>query len=273
LGPEPAAVPLRDPPRVDTGHVWRRWVVANAWAELVGLGASGAVAFLVLRGSPATTGAVVAGALGVVLVAGVTEGGIVGWAQHRVLRAARPELPAHRWIIATVVGALAAWLLGMTPATIVELVGVAEDATQTSSIEPGLALQLGLAVILGLVTGPILGGPQAWVLRGHVERAWRWVPANAVAWAAGMPLVFLVAGGLPPSWPVTAIIGAVAATLLLVGAVVGAVHGLVLVRMLADPRQLDGALLAENEEDTARSRSPAQGWVDGTGTGDTPRRG
>ncbi len=267
----PTSEPPRAPPPRDTARVWRRWVAANAWAELVGLGASGAVAVLVLRGSPDTSGAVIAGALAVVLVAAVTEGGIVGWAQHRVLRTARLELPARRWIIATVVGALVAWSLGMTPATIIELVGVAEDATGGSNVEPGLALQLGLAMILGLVTGPILGAPQAWVLRGHVERAWRWIPANAAAWAAGMPLVFLVAGGLPPSWPVTAYLGVAAATLLLVGAVVGAIHGWVLVRLLAERPSTNGVPLADDEEDAVRS--PAQGWVDGTGTGNTTGRG
>jgi hypothetical protein len=47
-----------------------------------------------------------------------------------------------------------------------------------------------------------------------------------------MPIIFLVAGGVSPGLPVAAIAVIVLATLALAGAVVGAVHGAVLVRMV-----------------------------------------
>ena len=228
----PASRPLVASRAAGRGHLWWRWVAANSWAEVVGLGVSGAAAGLLLARAGGDAFSVVGAGVLVVLLAGVTEGGVVGWAQHRVLRAPLPDLAARRWVGATVIGALAAWTLGMLPSTII---GVAEVGSAEMVAEPPLVLQLVLAVALGLAAGPILGGAQAWVLRDHVARAWRWLPANAAAWAVGMPLVFLVAGGVPPTLHPAAIVSLVALTLALVGAAVGAVHGAVLVRMLAEP--------------------------------------
>jgi hypothetical protein len=227
--PQPV-VPSRTSGR---GRLWRRWVVANSWAEVTGLGVSGAAAVLLLPRREGAAVTVVGSALLVVLIAGLTEGGIVGWAQSRVLRTPLPDLTARRWVGATVIGALAAWTLGMLPSTIIGMADV--GSAEMSATEPPLVLQLVFAIALGLVAGPILGGAQAWVLRDHVARAWRWLPANAAAWAVGMPLVFLVAGGVPATWHPVVIVSVVALTLALVGAAVGAVHGAVLVRMLADP--------------------------------------
>jgi catechol 2,3-dioxygenase-like lactoylglutathione lyase family enzyme len=155
-----------------------------------------------------------------------------------------------------------AWGLGMLPSTLLDV----SDATGggSASAEPGLGLQLGLAAVLGLVAGAILGAPQARVLRDHVARAWRWIPANAVAWAAGMPLVFLVAGGVPPGWPLPAVLGVVAATLLLVGAVVGAIHGWVLVRLLSSP---DAHGHGERRPDLPAGHGARRGPVSSCGDG------
>jgi hypothetical protein len=78
----------------------------------------------------------------------------------------------------------------------------------------------------------VLGLPQWAVLRRWAPRGWRWIAANSAAWALGMPIIFLVAGGLPQALPVAAIVAIVLATLALAGAAVGAVNGAVLVRML-----------------------------------------
>jgi hypothetical protein len=219
--------------RTERRRLWGRWVGANAWAEVVGLGISGAAAVLVLPRADGTALRAVGGAALVVLVAGVAEGGSVGWAQHRVLRRPRPGLELRRWVGATVIGALLAWALGMVPSTLVATADA--GGTEMEELDPPLLLQLGFAVVLGLVAGPILGGAQALVLRDHAPRAWRWLPANAAAWAVGMPLVFLVAGGVPPSWSPVAIVAVAALTLAIVGGLVGAIHGAMLVRMLAEP--------------------------------------
>jgi hypothetical protein len=86
-----------------------------------------------------------------------------------------------------------------------------------------------LAALMGLVAGAILGTPQWLVLRRHVRRAAIWILANALAWVPGMVLAFVAAdfifsAGIGMSTIVLAI-----ATLVAIGAVVGAIHGLALV--------------------------------------------
>lgn len=132
------------------------------------------------------------------------------------------------WLIATASGAGLAWLLGMMPSTIISL--LAADATQVSAPpEPGPLLTYTLAAALGVVAGPILGFAQWTVLRKHAASASRWLWANALAWAVGMPLIFAGMDLMPwsRSWiPVTLLTYGLFAV---VGAVVGAIHGRILV--------------------------------------------
>jgi hypothetical protein len=209
------------------GRLWARWVAANSLAETIGLGVTAAVA-VALAGLGAdhrpTWLAVVL--LGTV-VAGGFEGAVVGYAQWRVLRVPLPELAARLWVVATVVGALVAWTLGMLPTTLMDMGGEA-------GAEPaiGAAVQLLLAAALGLLAGPVLGVPQWLVLRRFVPRASWWIVANAVAWAAGMPVIFVAAGSLPAEPTTATIVATVLAACAAAGAVVGAVHGVWLVALL-----------------------------------------
>jgi hypothetical protein len=215
--------------------VWWRWVVANAVGESVGLGASALVAVLVMTREDPSTAAVLVGAVAVVAT-GAVEGLVVGWAQWRVLRRPLPTVPAGAWIAATVAGALVAWTLGMLPMTFLDLGSMGEAAGGT--VEPATWLQLVLAAGMGIVLGPVLAIFQWRVLRRHLAGAAWWVPANALAWAAGMPLVFLVAGGVPEGLSTVGVVALVAGTLLATGAVVGAIHGAVLVHLLRRDRDV-----------------------------------
>jgi hypothetical protein len=63
---------------------WRQWIVANAWAELVGLGSVAALGYLVASRVGEPGGVVAAIAIALVLVAlGAIEGLVVGVAQSR----------------------------------------------------------------------------------------------------------------------------------------------------------------------------------------------
>jgi hypothetical protein len=93
-------------------------------------------------------------------------------------------------------------------------------------------MQYLLAAGLGFALGPLLGAPQALVLRRYATRTSRWILANALAWATGMPLVFAGAGHVPAEAGPGPIVALAALTCLTTGIVVGAVHGVVLVRML-----------------------------------------
>jgi hypothetical protein len=216
-------------------RLWGRWVGANTLAETIGLGATAAVAVGVAGAGDAGDAARLAVAVVAVVLAGAFEGAIVGYAQWRVLRRPLPGLPARSWIVATVVGALVAWTLGMLPST---LMGMRGDAAAEPAISE--ATRLLLAAGMGAVAGPVLGVPQWLVLRRFVPRAGWWVAANAVAWGAGMPVIFLASGSLPAAPSTALIAGAVLAGCAGAGAVVGAIHGVWLVALLRTGRTGDG---------------------------------
>lgn len=96
-------------------------------------------------------------------------------------------------------------------------------------------MQYPLAAALGLVTGPVLGLAQWIVLRRYVERAGRWLWANALAWGVGMPVIFLGMDRVPWNGQAAAVIAAIYAVCAVTGIVVGAIHGLFLVRLIRSP--------------------------------------
>lgn len=218
------------------GVFYRNWVLANAAGEALGLGttfALGVWAAPRLGAEPTVVKAVVTAAIAV-LLGTLLEGVVVGVCQARVLRHAWPALGPRAWTVATALGAGAAWLLGMIPSTLMSLAGLQDGSggATAAAAEPGEIVQLLLAALLGLLLGPVLAGAQLFVLRRHVSRVGRWLVANALAWGVGMPVIFLGMGLLPwesGGWMLIAglfIISGIA------GAIVGAIHGRVLLQML-----------------------------------------
>jgi hypothetical protein len=211
-------------------RIWRHWVVANGWGELVGLGGSAAVAFLVL-GTADDAGVlrVIGNAAFIVVVSTLLEGGVVGVAQWRVLTRVLPRLTRARWIYATALGALVAWTMGMVPSTIMSL---QETTGAAGPPELGMAATIGLGFLMGLAAGPVLGFFQWRELRHHVARAIWWIPANALAWACGMAIIMAGSSAVPAGATAATVVAAVALTILAAGAAAGAIHGLVLIRLL-----------------------------------------
>jgi glucan phosphoethanolaminetransferase (alkaline phosphatase superfamily) len=209
---------------------WQRWVIANALGELVGLGTVAAAGFFLFQrlGEPANVpqALVFAGAF---VVLGAFEGVVIGLAQRQVLRTLLPSV--RGWVLATVVGAMVAWAVGMVPSTVASLLQTDAAASPAPS-EPPLVLILLLAAGLGAIAGPLLAAFQWRSLRRVVpERAWLWLPANAAAWALGMPVIFLGTQANEFTSSATAIAALTASAIFTAGALVGAVHGLVLLRL------------------------------------------
>lgn len=218
------------PPRpTRPGDLYPRWIAANAIGELVGLGGTFLVAAAALPATAAIEG--VAGVLAgfaVLVASGAFEATVVAVVQHRAMRPWFPGVTRGAWWRATLFGALIAYALGYLPST---LVGAAEQAGAAPAAEPSAWLTLVLAAGLGAVAGAVLSAFQAWTLRRFVTGAGRWILANVAAWAAGMPAIFLGmdlafrAGGPAPMALM------IAATLLVAGALVGAIHGRTLLRL------------------------------------------
>jgi uncharacterized protein DUF6544 len=157
----------------------RSWFVATLLGESVG--------FLV----PALVAAFaydlhVAALLPLMVIAGAVEGTVLGIAQAVVLRREFLGLSRVPWAAATAVGAATAWFVGMLPSTFY---------STWSDWPPYLTVPVG--VVLGLVVLVSVGFAQWTVLRHHVARSRSWVPANAVAWGAGLAVLF---GICMPLW-------------------------------------------------------------------------
>jgi len=208
-------------------------VLANAVGEVLGLGITALVGAVVVLAVGEGSGvlATLGTAVLAVLAGALVEGTAVGTAQWLVLRRPLPRLQWRSWAAATGTGALLAWTLGMIPSTVLSL-GAGSGGGGTARAEPSAALVYGLAFLMGLVLGPVLGFAQWLLLRRYVRGAWLWMPANALAWAFGMVVIFVgidpaISSGFGPRSVV--ILGS---TLALAGAVVGATHGLALIRLL-----------------------------------------
>lgn len=225
----------RVPARFWRNDFWLRWVLANALGELAGLGTVATVGFFMFQraGEPANIAQALAFAVAFILL-GAFEGVVIGLAQRHVLRTL---LPAVRgWVLATVVGAMVAWAVGMVPSTVASLLQQGATTTSVPS-EPPLLLVLLLAAGLGAVAGPTLAAFQ-WLRlsRAVPGRAWLWLPANAAAWALGMPVIFLGAQADQFTSSAAGIAGLVAVAIFVAGALVGAVHGAVLLSLAPHPR-------------------------------------
>lgn len=217
-------------------RLWRGWVAANAIGEL-GLGVAVAAWVFLGPAIQSAAGRLVpwAAAAWGVLAGTVIEGLWVGIAQWAVLRHVFPSGTGRAWVLATTIAACVSWSGGMA--------FLAASSAQAGSIplpEASGIAQYALMMLMGAGLGLTLGIPQWWVLRRHARQAGWWVLANLVAWALGMPVLFVAALLIPKEASrVTVALVALAASVL-TGAVVGAVHGLELVRVLLRLREGEG---------------------------------
>jgi hypothetical protein len=223
---------MMTPKGTDKRTLWLRWVGANAFAEMLGLGMTFAVVALLFSAMGDQTGtiAVLASFL-IAAASGAIEATLVGLAQWWAMHPWFPAITRRAWWLATLVGALVAYVLGYLPSTLMSL---GEGASQSQAAEPPQWLVLLLAAGLGAVAGAVLSFAQWLALRKRVPRAGWWVPANMLAWLAGMPIIFWGIDAAQKGQPLAQTVLLLAGCLLLTGAVVGGIHGVVLVR-LAEP--------------------------------------
>lgn len=209
--------------------LWLRWTMANASSELVGLGATFATIGLLSSkiDTQHLTGILLSFAIAI--CSGAIEATIVGLAQWWAMHPWFPMIGRFAWWRATLIGALLGYVLGYLPST---LMSMGETATQTPQAEPPGWVTLLLAAGLGAVAGVVLSFAQWLVLRGKVKRARLWIPANLLAWAFGMPVIFWgmdIAFKQTEVWQSVLVVGA---AILLAGLIVGAIHGRFLVMLV-----------------------------------------
>jgi hypothetical protein len=91
---------------------------------------------------------------------------VVGTAQRLVPRRPFPAMRWRVWVLATAAGAFLAWTSGMLPST---MMSEGSDMGSSAPSEPSATMVYGLAALMGLVAGTILGTPPWLVLRRHVR--------------------------------------------------------------------------------------------------------
>jgi hypothetical protein len=208
-----------------------RWFVACTAGELLGFGAAALwawLAFLLVGADPMAWSGRIA-TLGLMVCAGVVEGAVLGLFQWSALRTTFPKLRARSWLTATIAVAALGWLLGMLPST---LMGSASSGEAYA--EPALAVILAGAAVFGALAGAAFGLAQWLVLRRHAHDARRWIWANSLGWALGLPWSYLAGStiSVSDSLLVAIIVGSIA------GALMGASVALVTGRALARIRPL-----------------------------------
>ncbi len=211
--------------------LFQRWTLANALAELFGLGLTFVITGLVfsnLDGQGTVTSILLSFIFAV--LSGTVEATVVGLAQWWAMNPWFPMVSRSGWWRGTLIGAMIAYVLGYLPST---LMSMGEAANQSAPVEePAQWIVLLLAAGMGAVGGAVLSFAQWLELRGKVEKAGIWIPANMLAWAFGMPVIFWgvdVAFKMPLVWKSVSVM---AGALLIAGGIVGAIHGAFLVKLV-----------------------------------------
>jgi hypothetical protein len=201
--------------------LWEQWVLATTIAEVAGLGIVGITTAVMNQLSNTNTHAVL-------LVVGILEGMVLGFAQWLVLR----HYIRHsvRWIFATTVGTLFSWFIGITISIVMALI-----YANTSDSALTLAFMKGV-ILLGAGVGTILGFCQWLVLKTQIRFSGWWISANALAWSLGL-LVSFVGAGMPKEDLSLQSALFTAATGAAMGATIGAITGIVLVWLLKPRRK------------------------------------
>lgn len=211
-------------------QLWSRWTLANAFSEMIGLGLTFAITGLFFSGlGEQNTTASILLSFTVAVLSGAVEATFVGLAQWWAMHPWFPSITKFAWWRGTLIGALLAYVLGYLPST---LMSMGEAAAANAPLaEPAQWVVLLLAAGMGAVGGAVLSFAQWLAMRGKVNRAGLWIPANMLAWLFGMPIIFW---GIDLAFKMSALWQSVlvmAGTLFVAGAVVGAIHGLFLIRL------------------------------------------
>lgn len=217
-------------------QLWMRWTLANAFSEMFGLGLTFIITgFMFSRLDSQQNIAGILLAFVFAVVSGAVEATFVGLAQWWAMHPWFPAIGKSAWWCGTLIGALLAYVLGYLPSTLMNM----GEATASSApvAEPPQWVVLLLAAGMGAAGGVVLSFAQWLVMRGKVNRAGLWIPANMLAWTFGMPVIFW---GIDMAFKMTALWQSVvlmAGTLFVAGAMVGAIHGLFLVRLADKDRK------------------------------------
>lgn len=192
------------------------WTAGSAVATLLGLGFGSFIGLMGLHeeGLATAVPSAVVFAAAIAVTVGLVQGGM--------LAAQLPGLSPTRWAMWTGLGALVGWGVIAYPLRLL----TAADAAALSRVTVMLT-----AAGMGLAAGGVVATAQWWELRRHLPRAGWSIPLLAVAWMVAAAVFFVAPDLLDDSSELVAV-SVLAALLLVAGAIVAAIQGAGLVRLL-----------------------------------------
>lgn len=173
-------------PKTRSFVFWKKWVLANFIAELLGLGIIAFVTTIVPTYEHQNSQVIL-------ILMGVCQGLILGFAQWLVLRRYIPNL--IWWILATTIG----WILGLLVILFVGAIALFTIAVTQKELD-SITTFLGV-IWLGTAVGILIGFPQAIALQFRLKvkfhKAVWWMNANALVWALRFFLTFILSSIMP----------------------------------------------------------------------------
>lgn len=94
--------------------------------------------------------------------------------------------------------------------------------------------QIAGGIALGFAVGAVMALPQALALRSRTERAWQWIAARGIAWAAALPLLLLTLDIAPATANGNGMGVMLVAVVALPAIVAGAIEAIAMMSLLAD---------------------------------------
>ena len=105
-----------------TKQLWRRWTLANALSEMLGLGLTFVITGLFFSsiGGQNTVASILL-SFAVAVLSGAVEATFVGLAQWWAMQPWFPSIERFAWWRGTLIGALIAYVLGYLPSTLMSM--------------------------------------------------------------------------------------------------------------------------------------------------------
>jgi len=163
---------------------WRRWILSYSLGELFGIGAAAIIARSLYMGySQIDEGQSPLLSALVLIMAGTSEGLIIGYIQWKSLTRVIKDLKPAPWIITTTLTSILGWFVILPPAVLL-IFFFARLAThdQYTSILS--------ALLAGTAFGGLIGIAQFFIIRKFATNAVIWIFANAVSWSLSFLILY-----------------------------------------------------------------------------------
>jgi len=165
---------------------WHRWILSYSLGELFGIGAAAIIArFLYMGYSELGHGRSPVLDILVLIIAGTSEGLIIGYVQWKSLSRVIKSLKPAPWIMTTTLASILGWFLILPPAILIVFF--------FARLSPGDQYTSMLSALLaGVAFGGLIGIAQFFIIRKFVTNAIIWIFANSVSWALSFLILYFV---------------------------------------------------------------------------------